>query len=38
MGQIKPKPGASFQRHYASEEEFGGTCFPCMCFPSETTK
>jgi hypothetical protein len=28
MGDIKPQAGAGFQRHYASEEEFGDTCFP----------
>jgi hypothetical protein len=38
MVDIKPQAGAGFQRRYASEEEFGDTCFPCMCFPSETTK
>ena len=38
MVDIKPQAGSGFQRHYASEEEFGDTCFLCMCFTSETTK
>jgi hypothetical protein len=33
MVDIKPQAGAGFQRDYASEEEFGDTCFLVCALP-----
>jgi hypothetical protein len=33
MVDIMPQAGSGFQRHYASEEEFGDTCFLVCAFP-----
>ena len=38
MVDIEPQAGAGFQRRYASEAEFGDTCFLVCAFPPKLPK